>query len=86
MTELIIRYAEPKAGKADSVVRPMEVMGELVRCKDCKHQHTNCCPMYHEEWYEIDEGDGYVDNDFRVHDYSQDDGFCSWAKMKGGAE
>lgn len=56
---------------------------KLVRCKDCNNRHTDDCPMYHEEWYEIDEGDGYVDNDFTVHDYSQDDGFCSWAKMKG---
>ena len=59
---------------------------KFVRCKDCDNRHTDDCPMYHEEWYEIDEGDGYVDNDFTVHDYSQDDGFCSWAKMKGGAE
>ena len=41
MTELIIRYAEPKAGEADSVVRPMEVMGELVRCKNC-FMHDEC--------------------------------------------
>ena len=59
---------------------------KIVRCKDCDNRHTDDCPMYHEEWYEIDEGDGYVDNDFTIHDYSQDDGFCSWAKMKGGAE
>lgn len=58
----------------------------VVRCKDCDNRHTDDCPMYYEEWYEIDEGAGYVDNDFTVHDYSQDDGFCSWAKMKGGAE
>ena len=59
---------------------------EIVRCKDCDNRQTDDCPMYHEEWYEIDEGDGYVDNDFTVHDYSTDDGFCSWAEMKGGAE
>lgn len=57
---------------------------EVVRCKDCDNRHTDDCPMYHEEWYEIDEGDGYFDSDFIVHDYSKDDGFCSWAKMKGG--
>ena len=55
----------------------------VVRCKDCDNRHTDDCPMYHEEWYEIDEGDGYFDSDFTVHDYSQDDGFCSMAKMKG---
>ena len=60
------------------------IESSVVRCKDCDNRHTDNCPMYHEEWYEIDEGDGYVDNDFTAHDYSQDDGFCSWAKMKGG--
>ena len=74
MTELIIKYAEPKAGEADSVVRPMEVMGELVRCKNC-------------EYY--DNGENEVDSwemcKRNLHSTSQYD-FCSWAKMKGGAE
>lgn len=85
MTEIIIRYAEPSA-VMDRAVIPSEVVGTLVRCKDCDNRHTDDCPMYHEEWYEIDEGDGYFDSDFTVHDYSKDDGFCSWAKMKGGGE
>lgn len=54
----------------------------IVRCKDCTHRHTDDCPMYHEEWYEIDEGDGYFDSDFTVHDYSKDDGFCSCGERK----
>jgi hypothetical protein len=32
--------------------------------------------MYHEEWFTIDEGDGWYDDDFRVIDETQDDGFC----------
>ena len=69
----------------DAFVRGYQsAKGELVRCKDCDNRHTDDCPMYHEEWYEIDEGDGYIDNDFTIHDYSTDEGFCSWAKMKGG--
>lgn len=36
MTEIIIRYAEPSA-VMDRVVIPREVVGELVRCKDCRH-------------------------------------------------
>lgn len=49
---------------------------ELVRCKDCIHRQTYKCPMYNEEWYTIDEGDGYLEDDWVVHDYTFDDGFC----------
>ena len=49
---------------------------EPIRCKDCKHRQTDECLMYYEEWYEIDEGDGYGDTDFIIHDYTRDDGFC----------
>ena len=49
-------------------------VGELVRCKDC-------------EYY--DKGDNEVDSwemcKRNLHSTSQYD-FCSWAKMKGGAE
>ena len=72
MTELIIRYAEPKAGEADSVVRPMEVMGELVRCKDCEYLGVK------------DFAYGYCKK--RVTGIVMPDDFCSWAKMKGGGE
>lgn len=50
---------------------------EVVRCKDCRHRHTDDCSMYHETWYEIDEGCGYFDNDYAVTDYTDDNGFCS---------
>lgn len=50
---------------------------EVVRCKDCKHRgRETYCPMCFEEWYEIDEGDGYYDSDFTIHDRTIDEGFC----------
>jgi len=48
----------------------------VVRCKECKHRYDFNCPMYYEEWFTIDEGDGYYDSDFHVIDETQDDGFC----------
>ena len=60
----------------DEVRIVAEWQGELVRCKDCKHRDTDECLMYYEEWYEIDEGDGYADTDFIIHDYTKDNGFC----------
>lgn len=48
----------------------------VVRCKECKHRYGYECPMYHEEWFTIDEGDDCYDDDFRVIDKTQDDGFC----------
>ena len=53
---------------------------EVVRCKDCKYRHEDECPMQFEEQYDIDEGDGYYDTNYIVHDYTQDDGFCSWGE------
>lgn len=45
-------------------------------CKECKHRYEVECPMYHEEWFTIEEGDGWYDSDFRIIDETQDDGFC----------
>lgn len=49
---------------------------EIIRCKDCMHRGSGVCPMYYEEWAEVDEGDGYFDIDNIVHDYTTDEGFC----------
>lgn len=49
---------------------------EVVRCKDCRHRYDVNCPMYYEDWFTIDEGDDFIENDFRVIDGTQDDGFC----------
>ena len=71
MTELIIRYAVP-SGIADKTVIPSEVVGELVRCKDCEHHFYD---IGNQAWFchEHEYGEIFNDNDF-----------CSWAKMKGG--
>lgn len=74
MIELIIRYAEPSA-EVDRAVIPSEVVGTLVRCKDCKHYIvegiTTQYGWCHEYKHSVDEDD-----------------YCSYgdAKMKGGAE
>lgn len=59
---------------------------ELVRCKNCIHRQTYKCPMYNEEWYTIDEGDGYLEDDWVVHDYTVDDGYCHLGDTRGGEE
>ena len=51
-------------------------MVSVVRCKDCRYRYDVTCPMYYEEWFTIDEGDGWYDRDFRIIDDTQDDGFC----------
>jgi len=49
---------------------------EIVRCKYCKHRYTDECPMRYTEWVERDE---YGEYDLRdiVHDYTEDEKFCS---------
>lgn len=48
---------------------------EIIRCKNCKHRHTEDCPMYHVEWVEYDD-DGYIEMDDIEYDNTEDDGFC----------
>ena len=55
---------------------------EVVRCKDCMHRHEYECPMYHEEWFTIDEGGGYEDDDYNVIDKTCDDGFCQYGERE----
>lgn len=55
---------------------------EIVRCKDCKHRQEDECPMFFEEQIDIDEGDGYHDTDYIYHDYTRDDGYCSWGERR----
>ena len=54
----------------------------VVRCKDCKHRHEDECPMQFEEQFDIDEDDGYYDTEYITHDYTRDDGFCSWGERE----
>ena len=55
---------------------------EIIHCKNCKHRESNDCPMYYEEWIEIDEGDGYFDTDNIIHDWTTDEGFCHCAELR----
>ena len=59
---------------------------EIIHCKNCKHRESNDCPMYYEEWIEIDEGDGYFDTDNIIHDWTTDEGFCYCAELRGKEE
>ena len=59
---------------------------KVVRCKNCKHRESNDCPMYYEEWIEIDEGDDYFDTDNIIHDWTTDEGFCYCAELRGKEE
>ena len=59
---------------------------KIIHCKDCKHRDSNDCPMYYEEWIEIDEGDGYFDTDTIIHDWTTDEGFCHFAESRGEEE
>ena len=59
---------------------------EIIHCKNCKHRESNDCPMYYEEWIEIDEGDGYFDTDNIIHDWTTDEGFCHCAELRGEEE
>lgn len=64
---------EFKDGKVNIVA---EWQGELVRCKDCKHR-KNICPMRYIET---------VGEDERIHDYSTDNGYCSWGERREDSE
>lgn len=60
---------------------------ELVRCKDCEYRtDPQKCPMCYEEWYEIDEGDGYMDSDYILYDNTEDGGYCHKGKLRGDTE
>ena len=59
---------------------------KIIHCKNCKHRESNDCPMYYEEWIEIDEGDGYFDTDNIIHDWTTDEGFCYCAELRGKEE
>lgn len=86
MREYIVQYERKEADnpKDKCDLCNHAIVGELVRCKDCIHRQTDKCPMYHEEWYTIDEGDGYFSDDWNVYDYTVDDGFCYLGDTKGG--
>ena len=52
-------------------------INEVVYCWECKHRgDTDCCPMCIEELTQLDDGDGFMSDDWIVIDNTQDDGFC----------
>lgn len=55
---------------------------DIVRCKDCKHRETDDCPMYRVEWFSIDEGYGDFEDDYIIHDYTTDNGYCHYGERK----
>ena len=56
----------------------------VVRCKHCKHRCFDECPMCHEEWYDYVDDGGYWESDFRVYDYTEDEGFCHKGEFEDG--
>lgn len=59
----------------------------VVRCKDCKYRQTDNCPMYHEDWFDYDDGYGYYTSDLIIKDMTKDEGFCYFgARMDGEAD
>lgn len=48
----------------------------VVRCRDCKHR-GEICPMRYIET---------VGEDERIHDYSTDNGYCSWGERREDGE
>lgn len=51
----------------------------IVRCKDCRKQGSDDCPMFSREWRTIVRGDECVD-DFIFHDLTKPSGFCNYGE------
>ena len=52
---------------------------EVVRCKECRKQGSDDCPMFNREWRTIMRGNKCVD-DFIFHDLTEPNGFCSYGE------
>lgn len=52
---------------------------EVVRCKDCRKQGSDDCPMFNREWRTIMRGGECVD-DFIFHDLTKPSGFCNYGE------
>ena len=51
----------------------------VVRCKDCRKQGSDDCPMFNREWRTIMRGGECVD-DFIFHDLTKPSGFCNYGE------
>ena len=54
---------------------------EVVKCKECRKQGSDDCPMFSREWRIIMRGNECVD-DFIFHDLTEPSGFCSYGERK----
>ena len=52
-----------------------DIVGELVRCRDCKFRNTIDCGM---QFYGYDDDENLCLSD----DWTEDDGFCYWGQRK----
>lgn len=68
--EQLDEYGIPFGAKKDDDVV------KVVRCKDCKHRGEICSMRYIE----------MVGEDEVIHDYSTDNGYCSWGERKEDGE
>ena len=82
MAELRLIDANAYEYPGDLIHMPTIDAVPVVRCVECIHRCTDCCPMCHEEYY-YDEDDG---GDWVTRDMTVDDGFCHMGeKMEGGS-
>lgn len=51
----------------------------VVRCKECRKQGSDDCPMFSREWRVIMRGNECVD-DFVFHDLTKPSGFCNYGE------
>ena len=77
---MLCGYTSGYTEALDMAIEALQI--DLVQCKDCKHRETDDCPMYWVEWIMFEDCDGYTDNDYIVHDYTTDDGYCNYGERK----
>ena len=54
---------------------------EVVKCKECRKQGSDDCPMFSREWRTIMRGNECVD-DFIFHDLTKPSGFCNYGERQ----
>lgn len=75
---MLCGYTSGYTEALDMAIEALQI--DLVRCKDCKHKETDECPMYWMEWFsEEGHGDAF-EEDYIIHDYTRDDGYCNYGE------
>lgn len=77
---MLCGYTSGYTEALDMAIEALQI--DLVQCKDCKHRETDDCPMYRIEWFSIDEGYGDFEDDYIIHDYTTDNGYCHYGERK----